>query len=731
MRTAALIALLLLGCIETKTSRCADGRLCPRDQVCDDTHGLCVYPDQLGCSTAGSTCEISEVAAGGECVDNVCIAQVCGDGLVTGDEACDGSGSVPGVGTCVDFSFDYGSLGCSSLCGAETSTCSRLGWNFVALSGAGNVAGFGETSDGTVWLATDNGMYSRNNDGTWHELGFVTDIPLQATGLSAVGDHVFVVGVDPRNGDGYVQMFDGAAWSSTKVAPGVFMHAIWARAANDVYAVGGLDTIVHYDGTSWTAVPHTADANREINAVWGDGSYVVAAGGSALAANKIFVYELTPTSATTQVLYDPNGGTVQGIIFSIGGIDPEHVWFGLDDGAVISRGADHFYTYTTPISNAGFRVTSIAARSPTEVYFAGDTHTGTVAANLYRFDGHTWSNEAMPFYDGLTAVFAGTHGMVAGATTQSIVESNGTGWASNAPVVASIEATSLWSDGLGYIAASTVGSSECIVEELHDGAWGAVPLTDASCTAICTKKPALEAIAGTSESDVYAVGPAGRIAHRSALGWKCTAVPADSTLLPPTFHDLWIAGPAEAWIVGADSVDATGRLFHVTTLSYTDQSAALPFTTPLRGIGGTSATDLFVVGKQGAIGHFDGTAWTQMTSPTTETLNDVYAAAPDDVFAVGTHGTVLHFDGNAWTVISFPAGRTTSTTGVDYTMVTGTSGTNVYAVGGRTLLHYDGTSWGPVGRPDAGGIEGVFAMPNDIYLAGENGVGVHLLGPLQ
>ena len=110
------IALLLVaGCIRTAAVTCADGQLCAPDRVCDDIHLTCVYPDQLKTCVGladGTACTINQ-APGGICKDMVCIPATCGDGLVSGDERCDGANSIPTVGTCVDFAYDYGPLSCS------------------------------------------------------------------------------------------------------------------------------------------------------------------------------------------------------------------------------------------------------------------------------------------------------------------------------------------------------------------------------------------------------------------------------------------------------------------------------------------------------------------------------------------------------------------------------------------------------------------------------------------
>jgi hypothetical protein len=68
-------------------------------------------------------------------------------------------------------------------------------------------------------------------------------------------------------------------------------------------------------------------------------------------------------------------------------------------------------------------------------------------------------------------------------------------------------------------------------------------------------------------------------------------------------------------------------------------------------IWGTSATDIFAVGLNGTIGHYDGVSWKPMQSPTASDLYGIWGTAHNDVFAVGSMGTILHFDGASWRVM--------------------------------------------------------------------------------
>ena len=206
----------------------------------------------------------------------------------------------------------------------------------------------------------------------------------------------------------------------------------------------------------------------------------------------------------------------------------------------------------------------------------------------------------------------------------------------------------------------------------------------------------LTSVWGSSSSDVFAVGGAfdglfdlSLIFHYDGSGWQRMQVPGD---VLPSLNDVWGSSASDVWAVGRDEVPdpSNGVILHFDGTAWTPvfQHENL---TP-NAIWGSSATNIFVAGFQvgetssgdftvaGAIWRYDGTAWTPMTLPSTAVLNEIWGTSPTDVFAVGEDGVVLHFDGNAWTV--------TTPTKNALLGVWGTSPGDVFATGmGGTILH--------------------------------------------
>ena len=70
-----------------------------------------------------------------------------------------------------------------------------------------------------------------------------------------------------------------AEWTWQNPLPtGNNFNGVWGSSASDVFAVGGSGTILHYNGSSWSAM--TSGTTQYLNGVWGSsGSDVFAVGG--------------------------------------------------------------------------------------------------------------------------------------------------------------------------------------------------------------------------------------------------------------------------------------------------------------------------------------------------------------------------------------------------------------------------------------------------------------------
>ena len=161
----------------------------------------------------------------------------------------------------------------------------------------------------------------------------------------------------------------------------------------------------------------------------------------------------------------------------------------------------------------------------------------------------------------------------------------------------------------------------------------------------------------------------------SGVTWE-QAVGANSKPL----RGVWGSCPSDVFAVGMD-----GRILHFDGSSYsTMESGTWRY---LMDIWGSSSSDVFAVGDGGTILHYDGNKWSSQNSETTDSLHGIWGNSSSDIFAVGDGGTIIHYDGTKWSSQNY---------GTDYRLndIWGSSGSNVFVVGdGGTILHYDGSKW--------------------------------------
>ncbi|UCF04880.1 MAG: hypothetical protein JSV33_13295 [bacterium] len=143
------------------------------------------------------------------------------------------------------------------------------------------------------------------------------------------------------------------------------------------------------------------------------------------------------------------------------------------------------------------------------------------------------------------------------------------------------------------------------------------------------------------------------------------------------------------------------------------------------GLWGTSDSNVYAVGSEGAILHYDGSSWTEVAyaGKPSVALRRIWGVANDTIFVVGDYRHIIRYNGTTWTVSQYPA---TDEVPADahFRDVWGTSGSNVYIVGSQGVtLHYDGSDWdempNPVGTTLLTGVWG--SSPDVVLACGANG----------
>jgi photosystem II stability/assembly factor-like uncharacterized protein len=200
----------------------------------------------------------------------------------------------------------------------------------------------------------------------------------------------------------------------------------------------------------------------------------------------------------------------------------------------------------------------------------------------------------------------------------------------------------------------------------------------------------LYAIGGRSGSDVQAVGQAGTFLHYNGKSWSAVPTPVKND-----FYSIWAdtqarhtyvvgsngiilnyfggkwrtipsatdvqlngiwgtPGGRNVFVVGAPWVDGNQQLRY-TIIRYDGRNWSLmetavvqPERGQLNGVWGTSGTDVFAVGDDGIILHYNGKGWQLMDSGTTAHLYGIWGFSSNQVYAVGIYGTILFYNGKQW-----------------------------------------------------------------------------------
>jgi hypothetical protein len=136
----------------------------------------------------------------------------------------------------------------------------------------------------------------------------------------------------------------------------------------------------------------------------------------------------------------------------------------------------------------------------------------------------------------------------------------------------------------------------------------------------------------------------------------------------------------------------------------------------LHAIWGLDANDVWAVASGGEIWRRKSHgAWTKVSSGVATDLLGIFGIAANDIYVVGTQSTLLHYDGVSFTPVPGPA-----TADPQFTHVAGTSKSDLAVKAGTSVWTFDGKAWseyapflgvvsltgGPSGLLVAGGARG-------------------------
>jgi hypothetical protein len=223
----------------------------------------------------------------------------------------------------------------------------------------------------------------------------------------------------------------------------------------------------------------------------------------------------------------------------------------------------------------------------------------------------------------------------------------------------------------------------------------------------------LHSVAVVSARNAWAVGESYTstgvltlILHWNGIAWKRVPSPTPKTSDVVTLRGVAVVSARNAWAVGfihpPDGAGPRAASTHAALILHWNGTAwkQVPSPNPggpvnLWGVAATSARDAWAVGWYGKplILHWNGSAWKQVPSPAVASdgiLRGVAALSARSAWAVGyplssKKTLILRWNGTSWKLVPAPMAALFG--------VAAPSPTRAWAVGGNSILTWNGARW--------------------------------------
>jgi hypothetical protein len=202
-------------------------------------------------------------------------------------------------------------------------------------------------------------------------------------------------------------------------------------------------------------------------------------------------------------------------------------------------------------------------------------------------------------------------------------------------------------------------------------------------------------------TNVVAVGENGGIVRWDGASWSDDSVIGDNfkSVWGAAYNDIFVCGGTQIW-----------RYTGSWGLAYSSGGI------DLEEIHGSGAGDVWAVGFDNVVIHWDGQVWVETSVGNENDFHAVWAYADNHVVALSDHGGVYEYDGSHWNEVN------NSTQGGWQDMY-GLSADEIYAVGGYTLLRWDGSDWFEESRNTGYNMAVWCSAGNEVWTCGWPGSG--------
>ena len=494
---------------------------------------------------------------------------------------------------------------------------------------------------GGAFAVGDAGTFLRHNGTAWIEMAGATAWDIRDVHGRSASDVYAVASTGTQDGADLLR-FDGMAWASVALHPGVdgnalfavpgtvfvacdngfmlrfdgtVLHAdstgashdlfdVWAASSTDAYAVGEAGCILRWDGISWAPMTSGVATRLRTVSAWSS-SDIVAGGDDGVllrydGAGWSAIPTGTPSSIATSWAFPAGQGVAGGdfgtVLFGSGASwAPRHRGQPFAFDAVWSDGNYYMAVGTGPAGGVardrnGFGWTFPEGLHAVNGWGFGDLVAAGEDGALYRFDGYEWMSETSPTSStlrSLTALvsrFGEPFRVYAAGDNGTLLVWKGGGWSVATPPAGAEnhQFVDVWAAAIDDVFA--VASNATSIAR-HDD-----PYELAGWTLEDTPASAPLLAVGGWRGDVYIASAAGEIFTNSGNGW---------------------------------------------------QGVQSPVTVPIRDIRALSESSVYAVCHGGAIIHFDGVSWRTTDTGFAGDLRGIWGSEESALFAVGEDGAVL------------------------------------------------------------------------------------------
>jgi hypothetical protein len=511
----------------------------------------------------------------------------------------------------------------------------------------------------------------------------------------------WAAGCDSGLTTGGLAHWDGTGWQNWPVPVQACYNGIGGSGPNDVWVDdNGGDTMLHWNGSTWTAYTVTSLTGSswltDVKCLKGDSTNCRAAGSNGLvlrwnAGTNSWSVENTGSTATIQWLSY---------------VSANELFAATTTGAIL-----HYLNGTW--SSASFGTTywqGVYMNSATDGWIVGGDNNGNNAA-MRHWNGTTWEAVTLPGTPAsyelhnvhcLNANYCWATGGL-GTTEVVVLKWDGVSWTTwlvntgagqtgtqTTPVLNTYRVKAAWADTVTHGWGVTTSTNFIEFKSFYPttATWTS-PALDSGTVGTVWNNIAWDTTRPLTTDVTIATRTSADGVSWSAWSAEYTE-PGGATITSPNARYLQY----RATFTSGNQVD-TATLEEVRII----RSALTP--EPLYDLAGVAANDVWAVGDAGVIAHYNGTAWSLVTSPTSATLRGADAWSASLAFAVGSSGKIVKWNGSAWML-------DTSPTSEDLYDVEFVSATEAWAVGTNgSIIKWNGTVWTVVASGTTAGLKGL------------------------